>query len=93
MFISNYPWNLMLGNVEFKILRKLLRDEDLTPEENARADQMSETLDVMYQKKMDEQTYGRPHRIPGDQTRRNVNHVGVPRARVLHPVVENVLDG
>lgn len=62
MFISHYPWNLMLGNIEFSIMHKLVRGEDLTEEEETRADQMSVTMDQMVEKKAQDQRMMRMNR-------------------------------
>jgi hypothetical protein len=61
MHVSRYPHNLSLGEVEYRILRKLLSGVELTDEEEARADQMSHTLE------QNEQNTREPrhrHRVP-----------------------------
>jgi len=62
VFVSHYPWTVMFGDIEMKIFRKLLRDEEMTEEENMRLDQMSSTLERMCEKK-EFQSNEHSHRI------------------------------
>jgi len=53
MYLTDYPWTLCLTNKQFRVLRKMLRDEELNDHENEVATKMSETIDAVYLKKMD----------------------------------------
>jgi len=54
MYLTNYPWTLALTNKEFRVIRKLLRGDELFAHEEAVADKMSSTLDAVYTKKMEQ---------------------------------------
>ncbi len=64
MFVSRYPHNLSLGEVEYKILRKLLANQELTEEEETRADQMSRTLEQNEQNAREHTVRPHRHRVP-----------------------------
>jgi len=53
MYLSaslDYDWFLQITNDELTILQKVLRDETLTESEEARADKLSSTLDMIREK-------------------------------------------
>ena len=64
MHVSRYPHNISLGEVEFKVLKKLLAGNELTEEEETRADQMSRTLQQNEQG-LSKQPHR--HRVPSNQ--------------------------
>lgn len=51
MFLErNYPWNLKLTTFELGIVRKLLKDVELTPDEEAEASRLSTILEDVYER-------------------------------------------
>jgi hypothetical protein len=43
----NFAWSLDLSDREFKVIVKLLKDEDLTDEETSLANKLSDTITMM----------------------------------------------